>query len=117
MDLLHYNNKNIYDQCGEKFGNYDDLIKHALHIHHHTIVKCQYCGKEFIHEKDRLHHAREEHEKELVDYRIHKDEYKGKTIKSPQEEVNEHMRNFGDDLKKCIIILYSVLKTSKRILT
>ena len=97
MDLLHYNNKNIYDQCGEKFGNYDDLIKHALHIHHHTIVKCQYCGKEFIHEKDRLHHAREEHEKELVDYRIHKDEYKGKTIKSPQEEVNEHMRNFGDN--------------------
>ena len=95
MNLLHHN-KNICDQCGEKFGSYDDLIKHALHIHHHTIVKCQYCGKEFIHEKDRLHHAREEHEKEL-DYRIHKDEYKGKTIKSPQEEVNEHMRNFGDN--------------------
>ena len=95
MNLLHHN-KNVCDQCGEKFGSYYDLIKHALHIHHHTIVKCQYCGKEFIHEKDRLHHAREEHEKEL-DYQIHKDEYKHKTIKSPQEEVNEHMRNFGDN--------------------
>ena len=95
MNLLHHN-KNVCDQCGEKFGSYDDLIKHAVHIHHHTIVKCQYCGNEFIHEKDRLHHAREEHEKEL-DYRTHKDEYKHKTIKGPQEEVNDHMRNFGDN--------------------
>ena len=95
MNLLHHN-KNVCDQCGEKFGSYDELIKHALHIHHHTIVKCQYCGKEFIHEKDRLHHAREEHEREL-DYRTHKDEHKHKTTKGPQEEVNEHMRNFGDN--------------------
>jgi len=41
-------------------------------IHHHPIVKCRDCGKEFVHEKDRLHHVREEHERK-VDYRKHKD--------------------------------------------
>jgi Fe2+ or Zn2+ uptake regulation protein len=40
-------------------------------IHHHHIIKCRECGKEFIHEKDRLHHVREEHEKK-ADYRKHK---------------------------------------------
>ena len=94
MHLLHHN-KNVCDQCGKKFETYDELINHARHVHHHTIVKCQYCGKEFIHERDRLHHAREEHEKEL-DYRSHKDEYKHK-VKNPQEEVDEHMKSFGDN--------------------
>jgi DNA-directed RNA polymerase subunit RPC12/RpoP len=82
MNLLH-RNKNVCDQCGEKFDSYDDLIIHARHVHHHTIVKCDRCGKEFIHEKDRLHHTREEHEKE-IDYRTHKDEYKHKTKIPPQ---------------------------------
>jgi len=95
MDLFRRRKKNNCDQCGEKFENYDELIKHARHIHHHPIVKCQYCGKEFIHEKDRLHHAREEHQKEL-DYRTHRDEYKHK-VKPPQEQVDEQTRNFSDN--------------------
>ena len=94
MDLFH-RKKNICDQCGEKFENYDELIKHSRQVHHHPIVKCQYCGKEFIHEKDRLHHVREEHEKEL-DRREHKDEYK-KVVKSPQEEIDENSRKFSDN--------------------
>ena len=53
MDLFRRRKKNNCDQCGEKFESYDELIKHARHIHHHPIVKCQYCGKEFIYEKDR----------------------------------------------------------------
>ena len=54
-------------------------------------------GKEFIHEKDRLHHAREEHQKEL-EYRTHRDEYtQRKEVKPPQEQVDEQMRNFSDN--------------------
>ena len=54
MDLLHHK-MNVCDQCGEKFESYEELIGHARHVHHHTIVKCHESGKEFIHEKDRLH--------------------------------------------------------------
>jgi uncharacterized Zn finger protein len=82
MNLFHHN-KNVCDQCGEKFEIYDDLINHARHIHHHAIVKCNNCGKEFIHEKDRLPHKNE-----------HKS---GTKIRSPKEEVNERMKNFGDN--------------------
>ena len=70
MDFFH-RNKNKCEQCNKKFANYDELIHHARHIHHHPIVKCTGCGKEFIHEKDRLHHAREEHEKKRTE-RSHK---------------------------------------------
>ena len=94
MDLFHHN-KNVCDQCGQEFKNYEDLIDHARHIHHHPIVKCHVCGKEFIHEKDRLHHVREEHEKEL-DRREHKDEYK--KVKNPQQEIDEQSRKFSDNL-------------------
>jgi hypothetical protein len=51
---------------------------------------------EFIHEKDRLHHAREEHRKEL-DYRTHRDEYKHKVKPPPQEQVDEQTRNFSNN--------------------
>jgi hypothetical protein len=95
MDLFHHKKASVCDRCGEKFETYDDLLEHLRHIHHHSIVKCQYCGKEFIHEKDRLHHAREEHQKEL-EYRTHRDEYTRK-VKTPQEQVDEHTRNFGDN--------------------
>ena len=54
-----------------KFRTYEELIFHMRQIHHHPIVKCHDCRKEFIHEKDRLHHVREEHEKK-IDYRKHK---------------------------------------------
>ena len=86
------------DQCDVKFTVYDDLIKHARHDHHHDIVKCDHCGKEFIHEKDRLHHSREEHEKKM-EGRIHKSEHKHENKSpSPQDEVDAHTRNFGDNL-------------------
>jgi hypothetical protein len=65
LDILYNKEKDVCDQCGEKFTKHEDLIGHARHIHHHPIVKCHECGKEFIHEKDRLHHAREEHKKKV----------------------------------------------------
>jgi len=94
MDLLHHN-RNVCDLCGEKFESYEELIAHARHIHHYPIVKCHGCGKEFIHEKDRLHHVREEHQQK-VDHRTHKWEHSQET-KNPQSNVDEHMRNFGDN--------------------
>jgi hypothetical protein len=64
---LFNRNKNICEDCKEKFSKYEDLINHARHNHRKTIVKCTGCGKEFIHEKDRLHHAREEHQNKVKD--------------------------------------------------
>ena len=63
LDIIRHDthNENICDLCGDEFVNYNDLIAHARHVHHHPIMKCHECGKEFIHEKDRLHHIREEH--------------------------------------------------------
>ena len=52
MGFLHHKEKNVCDQCGEKFATHEDLINHARHIHHHAIVRCKECGKEFVHEKD-----------------------------------------------------------------
>ena len=61
-----------------------------------SVVKCRECGKEFIHEKDRLHHVREEHEQKL-DYRTHKDSYKTKKIGPPQDQVDVSTKSFGDN--------------------
>jgi len=101
MDLISMNlfkKKFSCDQCKMKFSVYEDLIKHARHEHHHIIVKCTECGKEFIHESDRLHHSREEHEKKMV-RRIHKTEHKHEAKSpSPQDEVDKHTRNFGNNL-------------------
>jgi hypothetical protein len=71
MDIPH-RNKYVCEYYHEKFQNYEKLIAHTKHVHHHPVVKCRESGKEFIHEKDRLHHAREEHEQKL-DYRTLKD--------------------------------------------
>ncbi|HKG71635.1 MAG TPA: hypothetical protein VKA87_07030, partial [Nitrososphaeraceae archaeon] len=65
-------------------------------IHHHPIVKCNECGREFIHEKDRLHHVREEHE-EKIDSREHKNLHEGKRPLTPQEDLDTHRRNFSDN--------------------
>jgi hypothetical protein len=78
-----------------KFESCDELIKHSRQVHHHSIVKCQYCGKEFINEKDRLHHSREEHQKEL-EYRTHRDEYTH-TVKPTQEQVDGHAKSIRDN--------------------
>jgi hypothetical protein len=56
------------------------------------------CGIEFIHEADRLHHARKEHEEKLAK-RNHKSEHKHEQKSpSPQDEVDKHTGNFGDNL-------------------
>lgn len=85
------------EHCHAKFSDYDELISHLRHEHHATIVKCSECGKEFIHEADRLHHARKEHEEKMA-RRIHKSEHKHeKKSPTPQDEVDAHTRNFGDN--------------------
>ncbi len=100
MNFLHHK-KFVCEKDNEKFETYEELIAHSRHIHHMTILKCNGCGKEFIHEKDRLHHVREEHEKEM-DARVHKNEHRHKKgdnqkIGTPQEEVDTHTKNFGDN--------------------
>lgn len=57
-----FSKKNNCTQCDAKFSNHDNLVVHVRHEHHKTILKCEKCGQEFIHEKDRLHHARNERE-------------------------------------------------------
>jgi uncharacterized Zn finger protein len=94
MDILH-REKNICDICGEKFEKYNELISHAVSAHHHPIVRCPDCGKEFIHEKDRLHHTRQEH-RNKVEAREHKNPRKTKGA-APQQDVDEQTRNFGDN--------------------
>jgi hypothetical protein len=88
-------NNNDCTQCEEKFSNHDDLVVHVRHEHHKTIVICQKCGKEFIHEKDRLHHARKEREEEMrkrSHRRSYPDEY------STQSRVDKFRSRFGDNL-------------------
>ncbi|HXT83404.1 MAG TPA: hypothetical protein VN704_03590 [Verrucomicrobiae bacterium] len=100
MDFFHKKYK--CDEDGEKFETYDDLIEHTRKVHHRPILKCNNCGKEFLHEKDRLHHVREEHEK-AMDARVHKNEHSHKKsgghegTGTPQDEVDAHMKNFGDN--------------------
>ena len=100
MDFFHKKYK--CEEDDQKFDTYEELIEHSREIHHHTILKCHKCEKQFIHEKDRLHHVREEHEKEM-DARVHKNEHHHKKEGSregtgnPQEEVDAHMKNFGDN--------------------
>lgn len=95
MDFFH-RNKNKCEQCNGKFATYDELIHHARHIHHHQIVKCIGCGKEFIHEGDRLHHARKEHEKKMKE-RSHKEPHHDER-RSPQDRVDKQTRHFSDEL-------------------
>jgi NAD-dependent SIR2 family protein deacetylase len=91
-----FSKKNNCIQCKEKFSNHEDLVKHVRHIHHKTIVKCQKCGKEFIHEKDRLHHARKEHEEEMRE-RSHRSSYP-EEYGDTQDRVNRHTSHFDDKL-------------------
>jgi hypothetical protein len=70
IGLLH-REKNECDDCHQRFESYEELVSHIRDVHKRHLVKCRYCGKQFIHEKDRLHHEREEREKK-VDARRHK---------------------------------------------
>lgn len=82
--------------------NYKNLIARVRHVHRHPIMKCHECGKEFIHEKDRLHHVREEHLQE--DHRTYKWEH-AKKATNPQSDVDEHMHNFGDILSLTVNLI------------
>lgn len=70
MGLFHREQTEC-DYCHKNFGSYDEMVLHERDSHKHHVVKCRMCGKLFIHEKDRLHHEREEKEKK-VDARRHK---------------------------------------------
>ena len=63
--------KNNCTNCKEKFRTSEELFKHARDIHKQIIRKCNNCGKQFLNEKDRLHHMKEEKQRE-IDYRRHK---------------------------------------------
>ncbi len=87
--------KSNYTQCEAKFSSHDDLVVHVRHEHHKTRVKCQKCGEEFIHEKDRLHHARKEHEDEIRN-RSHRNSYPGEF--KTQNRVDKFRERFSDKL-------------------
>lgn len=70
MGLFH-RERNECKECHARFGSYDELIQHAKDAHKQHPIRCSACGKQFLHEKDRLHHEREEKEKK-VDARRHK---------------------------------------------
>lgn len=70
MGLFH-REKTECDECHARFGNYDELVAHAKEAHKLHTIKCNNCGKQFLHEKDRLHHVKEEKEKK-IDARRHK---------------------------------------------
>jgi hypothetical protein len=97
-----FKKKHKCEKDGEKFDTYEQLIEHARKIHHYTILRCNKCRKQFFHEKDRLHHVREEHGKQM-DARVHKNEHRHKkegysSIKiNPQESVDSRTKNFGDN--------------------
>jgi hypothetical protein len=38
LRILHNKEKNVCEQCGEKFTKYEYLISHARHIHNHPLV-------------------------------------------------------------------------------
>jgi hypothetical protein len=71
MDIFHIGKKHECDECHARFGSYDELVAHARDAHKRHPVKCAECGKLFLHEKDRLHHVKEEKERK-VDARRHK---------------------------------------------
>lgn len=70
MGLFH-REKNECEECYARFGSYDGLVEHAKEAHKLRPIRCHVCGKQFLHEKDRLHHVKEEKEKKL-DARRHK---------------------------------------------
>ena len=44
---------------GEKFDTHEKFIDHSRKVHHKVVSKCHKCGKQFISEKERLHHVRD----------------------------------------------------------
>jgi hypothetical protein len=71
MGFLIFHKKNHCEICHQVFSKNEHLINHMKEIHHKPILKCYNCGKEFLHEKDRLHHIQEE-KKKKIDFRRHR---------------------------------------------
>ena len=98
MNLFHH--KVHCEKCDLKFKHYDELVKHSKDVHHIHVVKCYDCQpqKEFLHEKDRLHHERENHKTEIYN-RIHREEFnQEKKDSSLQDRVDKSTKNFSDNL-------------------
>ena len=68
--ILFLGERRQCEHCSQKY-KLDDLIQHVKNVHHVTVFKCRNCGMEFLHEKERLHHVREENERK-ADTRRHK---------------------------------------------
>jgi len=96
MELFHHKKKFDCEECDKKFTDYSKFIQHEHAIHGRTIIKCE-CGLEFLHEKDRFDHQREEHKKEL-NARSHRESYPGEYPSKMQERVDEQMKHFSDKL-------------------
>jgi len=45
------------EKDGEQFDTYEKYIEHGRKVHHKVVLKCNKCGKQFVSEKDRLHHV------------------------------------------------------------
>lgn len=71
MDIFHLGKKHECEDCRAHFPSYDELVAHARDAHRRHVLRCASCGKLFLHEKDRLHHVKEERERK-VDQRRHK---------------------------------------------
>jgi hypothetical protein len=69
--ILFIRERKQCEHCREKYNKLDDLIQHMKNVHHQSVLKCHNCGMEFLHEKERLHHVREENEKK-TDARRHR---------------------------------------------
>ena len=96
MHLFHHKKEFDCEDCDEKFNKHDDFIHHERNSHHRTIIKCD-CGLEFLHEKDRLHHHREEHKKEL-DSRSHRKSYPKEYPSKIQDSIDQQRKRFSDNL-------------------
>lgn len=70
MGFFH-REKTECDECHIRLGSYDELVQHSKDTHKLRPFKCGSCGKEFLHEKERLHHVKEEKEKK-IDARRHR---------------------------------------------
>jgi hypothetical protein len=69
--ILFLGERKQCEHCSQKYNKLDDLIQHVKNVHHVTVLKCRNCGMEFLHEKERLHHVREENERK-ADARRHR---------------------------------------------
>lgn len=72
------------------------VLNQSNQVRFQYLIKCIECGKKFLHEKDRLHHSREEHKKKLNN-REHKAEHKHDTVNTLQDDVDAHMKKFSDN--------------------